>query len=345
MPSQVKFRLNRATGLLVVAAVGALAYMFVPSCSMLADADDTLCFAIADAKDGVVDWPDEEYLEPGYNNDCGITEFHECDHCDLNPWFQTQEARSYIEGFGLAQGHGWGDLGRADVMTVNAVTKEIDTPLGRTYNAYANLVYANPQGIELERSRSLGDFEYYDSFLKWASAYVWQKTYRINGNCNRDCETVFSTTCVIARTVNGPFRNDYINLYQTFFYDLDAVWRASTIVHEVRHARDGISHDACACSNGSACDARWSRAGANTYELMWLAAYFYAPEDHPFITPVRKERAADLFDTRKEMLFCEPPQWQIGDFRHINEIPEFYVHRVACSEDPSKPSNCIFLAN
>ncbi len=345
MPGQVKNRLHRATTLLAAAAVGALAYMFMPSCSLLVDADDTLCFAIAEAKDGVVDWPDQEYLEPDYHNDCGITELHECDHCDLNPWFQTQEARSYIEGFGLAQGHGWGDLGRADVMTVDAVTKEIDTPLGRTYNAYANLVYANPEGIELNRSRALDDFEYYDSFLKWASAYVSQRTYRINGNCNRDCETVFSRICVIARTVNGPFRNDYTDLYQTFFYDLDAVWRASTIVHEVRHARDGISHDACACPNGSACDARWSRAGANTYELMWLAAYFYTPEDHPFITPVRKARAADLFDTRKEMMFCEKPQWQFGDFRDINDIPEFYVNQVACSEDPSNPYNCIFLAN
>jgi hypothetical protein len=325
--------------------MGALAYMLMPSCSMLADADDTLCFAIADAKGGVVDWPDEEYLEPGYNNDCGITENHECDHCDLNPWFQSQDAQDYIEGFGLAQGHNWDDLGRADVMTVNAVTKEIDTPLGRTYNAYANLVYANPEGIELDRSRALDDFEYYDSFLKWASAYVSQKTYRINGNCNRDCETVFSKHCVIARTVSGPFRNDYTDLYQTFFYDLDAVWRASTIVHEVSHARDGISHDACACNNGSACDSRWSRNGANTHELLWLAAYHYTPEDHPFITPARRARAAALFNTRRELMFCETPQWQLGDLRSINELPEVYVEQVACSEDPSNLYYCIFLAN
>lgn len=345
MPSRVRIRLNRATTLSAVAALGALAYVLMPSCSMLADADDTLCFAIADAKAGVVDWPDEEYLEPGYNNDCGITENHESDHCDLNPWFQSQEARDYIEGFGLAQGHNWDDLGRADVMTVNAVTKEIATPLGRTYNAYANLVYANPEGIELDRSRALDDFEYYDSFLKWASAYVAQKTYRINGNCNRDCETVFSKHCVIARTVNGPFRNDYTDLYQTFFYDLDAVWRASTIVHEVRHARDGSSHDACACNNGSACDSRWSRNGANTHELLWLAAYHYTPEDHPFITPARRARASALFNTRKALMFCDTPQWQLGDLRTINELPEVYVHQVACSEDPSNLYNCMFLAN
>jgi hypothetical protein len=346
MPSQVKIRLNRATTLLAVAALGALVYILMPSCSMLVDADDTLCFAIADAKGGVVDWPDEEYLEPDYFYNCGIKENHECDHCDLNPWFLSSDDRDYIEGFGLAQGHGWNDLGRSDVMTVNTVSKEIDTPLGRTYNAYANLVYSNPKGIELDRSKDLGDFEYYDSFLKWSSAYVAQKTFRVNGNCNRDCEAVFSTSsCVIARTVSGPFRNDYTDLYQTFFYDLDAVWRASTIVHEVRHARDGRSHDACNCTNGSACDARWSSNGANTYELMWLAAYHYTRDDHPFITPARRARASVIFLDRMTEMFCEKPKWKFSDFWLINQIPEWYVHEAACSEDPNDTFPCMFLAN
>ncbi len=230
-------------------------------------------------------------------------------------------------------------------MTVNEVTQEIDTPLGRTYNAYANIVYANPPGIELDRSRALDDFEYYDSFLKWASAYVSQKTYRVNGNCNRDCETVFSTSCVIARTVSGPFRNDYTDLYQTFFYDLDAVWRASTIVHEVRHARDQITHDSCVCDNVTACDLRWSSNGANTYEVMWLAAYYWTPDDHAFITLARRARASALFNTRRDVMFCEKPRWQLGDFMYINESPEFYVEQVACSEDPSNPHYCLMLAN
>ncbi len=345
MPSRMNVGLHRAVSLLAVAAVGALAYVLMPSCSLLVDADDTLCFAIADPKDGVVDWPDDEYLEPGYRYDSGIIDNHECDHCDLNPWFESEEAREYIRGFGLAQGHNWGDLGAADVKSVNEVTEEIDSPLGRTFNAYANLVYANTLGIELDRARDLGDFEYYDSFLKWAPAYVAQKTFRVNGNCNRECVTVGSKHCVIAKTVNGPFRNDYTDLYQTFFYDLDAVWRASTIVHEVRHARDGFSHDSCDCDNGSACDLRWSQNGANTYELMWLAAYFYTPEDHRFITPMRRARAADVFNDRKELTFCEKPQWQIGDFRPINEIPEYFVHQVACSEDPDDLYNCFYLSN
>ena len=219
------------------------------------------------------------------------------------------------------------------------------SPLGRTYNAYANLVYANPLGIELDRSRSLNDFEYYDSFLKWAPAYVSQKTYRVNGNCNRDCATVFSTDCVIARTVSGPFRNDYIDLYQTFFYDLDAVWRASTIVHEVRHARHGFSHDECNCGAPSACDPRWSRQGANTYELMWLAAYYWAPDDHPFITPARRARAAKLFDSRRKIMFCDSAS--MAPRRPLVHQRDPGVFR-ACSRvlrNPDDPYNCMFLAN
>ena len=341
MPSELKLRLNHAATFVAFATVGALAYMFMPSCSILADADDTLCHALAAAKDGVVDWPDDEHRYWSGPADC-----HGFDHCALNPWFISQDARDYIEGFGIAQGHNWADLGRADVMTVDKDTEEVDTPLGRTYNGYSNIVFANLEGIELDRGRPLDDFDYYDTFLKWASAYVSQKTYRVNGNCFRNCRTVESTRCIIARTVTGPFRNDYIDLYQTFFYDIDSVWRASTIVHEVRHARHGVQHNGgSGCQNESACDLRWSTGGANTYELMWLAAYYWTPEDHPYITPSRRARAASLFAYRKQAMFVEPVQWDLGSLSDINEIPEFYVEQAACSEDPNNPHYCLVLAN
>ncbi len=341
MPSQVEFRWNRTLTLAAIAAVGALAYMFMPSCSILADADDTLCHALAAAKDGVVDWP-------AYENEywSGPGTCHGFDHCTLNPWFVSEDARAYIERFGIAQGHNWADLGRADTLSVDKVTEEANSPLGRTYNAYANIVFANLEGIELDRGRSLSDFEYYDTYLKWSSAYVSQKTYRVNGNCVRNCRTVESTKCVIARTMSGPFRNDFIDLYQTFFYDIDSIWRASTIVHEVRHARHGVEHDGgSGCYNESACDLRWSSGGANTYELMWLAAYYWTPEDHPFITPARRARAASLFNTRRHTMFNEEVQWDLGSLRHINEIPEFYAEQAACSEDPENPHYCLVLAD
>lgn len=340
MPGQVKLRLNRATSLLAAMAAGALTYMFMPSCSILADADDTLCHAIAAAKDGVVDWPVNE-SDYWY----GPRECHGFDTIMECPWRPSEDARRYIEGFGIAQGHNWDDLGRADIMTFQKDTMQVDTPLGRTYNGYSNLVFSSLEGVELDRTRSLGDFEYYDSYLKWASAYTRQNTYRINGNCFRNCQTVDSKLCVIARTSSGAFRNDYIDLYQTFFYDIDAIWRASTIVHEVRHARNGVVHDGgSGCPAKSACDKRWSSAGANTYELIWLAAYYWTPSDHPFITPARRARAGSLFSVKQQVMFNEQVQWRLGSFLFVNEIPEFYAEQVACSEDPSHPHHCLILA-
>lgn len=339
MPGKLRLRVNKVTWLLAAAGVGALAYMFMPSCSVVVDADDTLCHALAAAKDGVVDWPDDErWYSPG-----GCHVFDGIMEC---PWRLSQDDRDYIAGFGIAQGHNWGDLGSADMMTFNEETLQVDTPLGRTYNGYSNIVYANHEGIELNRARSLNDFEYYDTFLKWATAFVSQKTYRVNGDCSRSCMTVDSYNCVIARTVSGVFRNDYIDLYQTFYYDIDAIWRASTIMHEVRHARDQVTHTGgSGCLRKSVCDLRWSTAGSNTYELLWLGAYYWTPSDHPFITPARRSRAQALFATMSEIGYTDPIQWGLGDLALINEIPEFYVEQATCSEDPENPHHCLVLAN
>ncbi|MBW2629652.1 MAG: hypothetical protein JRE45_18830 [Deltaproteobacteria bacterium] len=229
---------SRAKAFLIAAGVGGFVYMFMPSCAIfLADEDDTLCHALAVAEDGVVEWPVDERWHSDPLGGC-----HVFDQVMMNPWCLSQDAQDYIGGFGIAQGHDWGDFESSEVATYEQEGSEVDEPLGRTYNGYANLVFANVEGIELDRGRSLDDFEYYDTFLKWSSAFVSQKTYRVNGSCVRNCQTIGSYSCTIARTVTGPFRNDYIDLYQTFYYDIDAVWRASTIMHEVRHARDQVRH-------------------------------------------------------------------------------------------------------
>ena len=341
MSEQVRIGV-RAKALLIAAGVGALVYMFMPSCALfLADEDDTLCHALAAAEGGVVQWPVDERWHTDPTGGC-----HVFDQVMMNPWCLSEDAQEYIGGFGIVQGHNWGDFERGDPATYDEESAEVDAPLGRTYNGYANLVYANREGIELDRGRSLGDFEYYDTFLKWASAFVSQKTYRVNGSCSRSCQTVGSSSCAIANTVSGPFRNDYIDLYQTFYYDIDAVWRASTVVHEVRHARDQVLHSGgTGCPRGSACDRRWSKAGSNTYEMLWLAAYYWTPEDHPFITPARRARAQVLFEELRKNAFNDPVQWDLGSLALINEIPEFYVYEAACSEDPENPHRCLVLAN
>ncbi|UCF46788.1 MAG: hypothetical protein JSU89_06295 [Myxococcales bacterium] len=334
--------MTRKRALFIAACLGgALIYMLMPSCAVLVDADDTLCHALADAKGGVVDWPVGERWYEDPKGGC-----HVFDNVMMNPWWADPDARTYLDGFGLAQGHNWGDMQREDPTAYDEKTYEFNTPLGRTYDGYSNIVYANPEGIGLDRGRSLGDFEYYDTFLKWASAYVAKKTYRVNGSCFRSCQTVGSYTCAIARTVSGAFRNDYMDLYQTFYYEIDAVWRASTIVHEVRHARDEVLHTGGnGCPRRSACDRKWSNSSSNTYEMLWLAAYYWTPEDHAFITPARRARAQALFETLRQSAFIDPVKWDLQSLALINEIPEFYVYEAACSEDPDKPHRCLVLAN
>jgi len=332
----------RAKALLIAAAIAAFVYMFMPSCALfLADEDDTLCHALAAAEAGVVEWPVDERWHSDPLGGC-----HVFDQVMMNPWCLSQASQDHLRGFGIAQGHNWGDFEVGDAATYESAGSEVNEPLGRTFNGYANLVYASVEGIELDRGRSLGDFEYYDTFLKWANAFVSQKTYRVNGSCVRNCQTVGSSSCAIANTVTGAFRNDYIDLFQTFYYDIDSVWRASTVVHEVRHARDQVLHiGGTGCPRRSACDRKWSDAGSNTYEMLWLAAYYWTPEDHPFITPARRSRAQALFATLRHGSFDDPVQWELSDLDLINEIPEFYVYQAACSEDPDNPHRCLFLAN
>jgi hypothetical protein len=86
-------------------------------------------------------------------------------------------------------------------------------------------------------------------------------------------------------------------------------------------------------------------AGANTYEMLWLAAYYWTPEDHAFITPARRSRAQALFETLRQSAFNDPVQWDLGSLALINEIPEFYVYQAACSKDPDSPHGCLILAN
>ena len=341
MSTAMRLRLLKATLALLRVTAGTISWVVMASCEDLVDADDALCHAVDDANDGVVDWPEDLHWYSDKKE-----AYRAFDHVVASPWRFSFEAQQYIEGFGIAQGDNWDQLGREDVMTYDVKTLEVDTPLARTYNGYANIVYANLEGIELVRDRSLGDFEYYDTFLKWSAAFVSQKTYRVNANCRRDCESVESNRCSIARTANRRTRDDFIDLYQTFFYEIDSVWRAATIVHEVRHARDGVLHNGGTdCQSQSACDRSWSGAGANTYEALWLAAFYYAPHKHPFISDLRRARAKSLFHQKLHNSFSTPTLWTLDKLKDINEIPEFYVEQVACSEDPQEPHHCLVLSS
>lgn len=335
--------MGRLTALGLVLVIGALSYVFMPSCAFwVADEDDTLCHAIADADDGAVEWPVDEH----WSCDERREPCHVFDHILMNPWWFSEDARVYLDGFGIAQGYHWGHMGRENPQSYDPETYEVNTPLGRTYSAYSNIVYASLEGIELDRNRPLSDFEYYDTYLKWVSAYVFQRTYRVNGNCSRECSVGDHAACVIARTVSSAFRNDYIDLFQTFYYDIDALYRACSIVHEVRHARNDPGHSGGrGCPRGSSCDRKWSDNGSNTFEMLWLAAYYWGPADNAFLTEERRERARRLFNDLRYSAFNETPRWTLTDFKTINENPEPFVHRVPCSDSPDELRYCFGLGN
>ena len=153
-----------------------------------------------------------------------------------------------------------------------------------------------------------------------------------------------STPCTTARTVSGKLRNDYILLYHSFFYDIDSVWRAATVVHEVRHARDRRLHLGSACGRRFSCDRKWSDAGSNTYEMLWLAAYFHSGQETSYISDVRKARAEAVFETLRLTGFDQQVRWNKASFSQINDLPEWYLDEVACSEG-SPTHRCLMLAN
>lgn len=342
MRDRLTQRLSIRKGLLVAAAAGVMAYLFMPSCTaFVPDADDTICHAIDAAEGGEVIWP--------HNNDTMWTSgrYQQCevfDHLSQSWWAESEKAREYIEDYGLAQGYGWAELGRGDAMSIDEATGFVDAPIARVYNAYANIAYANAQGIDLDRAQPLDDFDYYDTFLAWASAYVRQRTFRVNGSCERACRSVGSSACTTARTVGGRLRNEYIVLYHSFFYDIDSIWRASTVVHEVRHAQEGRLHLGRACGRRFSCDRKWSDAGSNTYEMLWLAAYFHSGHETKYISDVRKARSEAVFETLRLTGFDEQVRWNKASFAQINDLPEWYIEEVACSE--GVPTHrCLMLAN
>lgn len=317
---------HRRPSVLACCALLALCLM-IDTSNASADADDTLCHAIDAANGGPVNWPDYEDPSSGV-----------FDNVFESPWWFSQNARDYIADY-FAGGKNWSNKG--DVLSYNPTDYRVDTPIGRTYNGYANIIYADidvyddPFGPKLIRTRSRSDFDYYDTFLKWASAYVFQETFRVDGNCRNTGKFATTNYGVLAK-------NDYIQLWQHFYYRADAVRRASTIVHEVRHAdREREASHSGNCLSGASCDPRWTYRGANTYQMLWLAAYYHTPSDHPYITQARRERAEAIFDFVQSRRFEVTPNWILGNFLFINLIPDYYLEYAICSEDPYNVVPCL----
>ena len=237
--------------------------------------DDTLCTAISEANGGPVDSPiDEEYWLVSNSYFDGV---------ENHPWYCSGSQINYITDFGPFS-DSWADKGGTD-NEVCSVHQDYDrywntpdTPLGRMLNGFSHIVYANAAGSSLDRTRSRNDFDYYNTMTRWMSAAVYQYSFWIDGLCARVCTA--SGFCTFATTFDRRVlnRRDRIEFYQTFYYDIDSLQRAATIVHEARHAFP-VTHDGNSCSNGGSCDEQWTTAGANTFEMLWLSAYKWANQD------------------------------------------------------------------
>ncbi len=153
---------------------------------------------------------------------------------------------------------------------------DVNLPLARTFNALYALHYAvaNP-------ATQPGDFS--GNILRWGGNYARTHIDELDGRCQGDNALAF--------TMWGPIIDNYTELYAPFFYGTSVVERASTILHESRHA-DGWLHDApdSSCLRHASCDSSWNYDGANRWQVTWLWWYRNEATD---TTPAMKARAKD----------------------------------------------------
>jgi hypothetical protein len=75
--------------------------------------------------------------------------------------------------------------------------------------------------------------------------------------------------------------------------------------------------------------------------MLWLAAYYHTPIDHPYIDQARRDRAEVIFENVRANGFGTTPAWVLGNFIFINLIPDYYLEYAICSEDPYNVHACL----
>ena len=129
----------------------------------------------------------------------------------------------------------------------------LNLPLARTFNALSLLSLFGQS--KPERS---------SDWLPWFYAYASNEIDELDGLCGTG-----DVNGKRATTDWGPIIDNKTELYWAFFYGLDVGSRASTIVHEARHA-SWKGHDGDSCPRNASCDESWHTWGANTYQVMYL---------------------------------------------------------------------------
>jgi hypothetical protein len=131
----------------------------------------------------------------------------------------------------------------------------INQPLARTFNALNLLDFF---GTSMPAGSS--------NWLPWFYAYSSDEIDELDAGCDFGQ----ANGCTNARTWTGA-QDNRTELYWPFYYAtvMNVPARASTIVHEARHA-GGKSHNCTGCANGGSCDSSWAYSGANYLQILYL---------------------------------------------------------------------------
>ncbi len=153
-----------------------------------------------------------------------------------------------------------------------------EQPLARTFNALYSLGYSSTNSPHCNTS--------YNNMTLWAMCWSADKINKTRAKCGSGKATgTFATTT-----------NRTVELFWPFFYGSAPSARASTIVHEARHASGCRHNGGSSCPQGSSCDKAWNNGckdktnwhGANQYQAVYLSWYMYTATR---ITPALREAA------------------------------------------------------
>jgi hypothetical protein len=181
-------------------------------------------------------------------------------------------------------------------------------PLARTFNALALLHYSHTRTPNCAGGGG--------NFLDWVGCWAGDSIEELEGRCV--CEK--GDPGAFAYTQWGWF-SEWTQLSKFFFYSEDVLERASTIVHEAKHAEDWCDHDErnC-CLNGVSCDSDFWHAcnggsGPDAFQvafLIWYARTANWPTENAYETlAAMKTRASELANARLADRFCTDPCFRV----------------------------------
>ncbi|MGX5187137.1 hypothetical protein ACWKT5_31370 [Streptomyces avermitilis] len=176
-------------------------------------------------------------------------------------------------------GFGWEDPGN------------ITMPLGRTFNALWLLTYS---------AQDWENDSYSSTALNWGRRYVRENIRNLRSKCGDGTFVAFTS-------------GNLVELYLGMWYGQAVPERASTFVHEARHAggkdhNDKFPSGSVFGAGQPGADSDWNYEGAWMYETLYLWWYFAAGTP---TTPAMRERARQMGNLYLDNAFAVRPPFRI----------------------------------